>query len=351
MKLMITALAFILSSNVFAFGGTTAGGGDTTPERKASDAEIQTAIRMSKFYISAYLNALYVFEVHNKKGVYCDNVCELKRKLLYAKPNIFDVVNTIKIEVKNNDFCYDNSGNRKDGSVYAKRSNAICISAFSLKEKLSVSNYEVQTAALVFHELTHLTGTNENEAVTLQNNMVNELSNSVAGNVRERTLQVKKDLARSVERLDMDKNYLIQSSNGSCQQVNATLEALDRIEYNFHVTHSFNVMAPEFSKSFYSAYVKAYLVKSYLCANDGVVSQEEREEETMRLEYLFGNQKSISTATSKMNYTKLADKNITARKISNKTDLKNELDDVSNLLSEVVKSLTTVMTRNYFELI
>ena len=355
MKKIIAALTIILSttlsSNVFAYGGTTAGGGDTTPEKKASEIQIQNAIKTSKLFISAYVNALYNFEVHNKKGVYCNDICELKRKLLYARPNIFDALNTTRIEVRNNDYCYDNLGNRKDGSVYSQKQNAICISTYSLKNKLTNTNVEIQTAALVFHELTHLAGTSESEAVALQKDMIQELTSSVAANVRSRTLQAKNDLARLVEKLSMEKNYLLQSTNGTCQQISSTLDALDRIEYNFHVTHNFNVLNPGFGKYFYSAHVKAYLVKTHLCANDGVISQEDRELEAMRIDYLFEGQNQISTATKKMNYSKLADKNIKARKISNKNDLNNELEDVSRLLSDVVKSLTNVMMRDYFELI
>ena len=343
-------LSVFCSLNAFA-GGTTAGGGNITPEEKVSEANIEFAIKNSKIFISSYINAAYSFEVTRTKGVYCNDVCELKGKILRSKRNFFEILANTKIEVKNNDFCYDNLGNKKDGSIYAKGNNAICISSYSLGKKLNINNYQNQITALVFHELTHLAGTSENEAVMLQNDLLSLLTTSNRRTVRELHKKTKIDLDFFMQNLSSSKSFLVNNTNGTCMFANNLFEKLGNIEFDLTSTADFNLMNPLVSNKFYSAYLKTYLLKSYLCANDNTISQEDRELEQMRLQSIFGNKTSISTASKEFNYSKIADKNIYARKITNGNAISNEIDDVTKLLAGVMDSLTNAMVRDLFETI
>jgi hypothetical protein len=46
--------------------------------------------------------------------------------------------------------------------------STICISVANLKDKLNDSNFEIETAALILHEITHLLETSEDEASYIQ---------------------------------------------------------------------------------------------------------------------------------------------------------------------------------------
>lgn len=348
--LLLSALCSLTSLTVYA-GGTTAGGGNIAPEERVSEANIQFAVKNSKIFISSYINAAYSFEVTRKKGEYCNEVCELKGKILKSKQNFYDILNKTKIEVKNNDFCYDNLGSKKDGSMYGKQANAICISSYSLSKKLNINNYQNQITSLVFHELTHLAGTSENEAVILQNDLLAMLTKSPRRTVRELHHKTKVDIDFLIQNLSSSKSFLVNNTNGTCMFSNNIFEKLGSIEFDLTSTSDFNLLNPVSGNKFYSAYVKAFLLKSHLCANDNTISAEDREMEQMRIEYTFENKSSISTASAKFNSSKIADKNIYAKKITNANILDSEIEDISKLLTEVMSSLSNAMVRDFFETI
>lgn len=185
----------------------------------------------------------------------------------------------------------------------------------------------------------------------LQNDLLSLLTTSARRTVRELHQKTKIDMDFFIQNLTSSKSFLVNNTNGTCMFANNLFERLGKIEFDLTSSADFNLMNPLVSNKFYSAYLKTYLLKSYLCANDNTISQEDRELEQMRLQSIFGNNSSISTASKEFNYSKIADKNIHAKKITSGSVLNNEIDDVTKLLAEVMDSLTNAMVRDFFETI
>ena len=80
-----------------------------------------------------------------------------------------DVLGDLQIEFHDTTPCYDALGNEDDGSIYTSLpGDAICISGARLTQELRADDYEYQTTALILHEVSHLLGANEAQAVEVQ---------------------------------------------------------------------------------------------------------------------------------------------------------------------------------------
>ena len=62
-----------------------------------------------------------------------------------------------------------------DGSVIAESPAVICISGYSMSRKLNEGNAKLQLEALVVHEIAHLTGASEEEAVAIQSQYLSDM--------------------------------------------------------------------------------------------------------------------------------------------------------------------------------
>jgi hypothetical protein len=152
---------------VFAeHGGISGGGGGVATPPGVEISKIQAAVENSKIVIEEWLNAKELRFSYGTNGL--ENSTAFA-KLFGSSRNVFDVIKDLKIEVRNNEPCYDSDHNAVDGSIFAHAPASICISAFKLKDKLNAFDYEYETEALILHEISHLLGTDENEAVSLQN--------------------------------------------------------------------------------------------------------------------------------------------------------------------------------------
>lgn len=155
-----------LSLPAFALreGGIDGGGGGTLPANPISIQQAQDIIQGSK----KDLRLLYrSFQRHL---TYDETLFEknLIKKLFGTTPTLIDVLEKTEIEIQLDKPCYDLYSNESDGSVHAKKSNAVCISAFRIAPKLSTDRARSEILALITHELGHVLGANEQEAQDLQ---------------------------------------------------------------------------------------------------------------------------------------------------------------------------------------
>ncbi len=90
------------------------------------------------------------------------------------------------IELRMSEPCLDSQGLPRDASIYASRPGYICMSAFQIAPKVNAMTFEAQVGALYIHELSHLAGANESEAVEIQQIAIQILSRT---NFREQYLR------------------------------------------------------------------------------------------------------------------------------------------------------------------
>ncbi len=178
--------ALLLSLPAHA-GGVSDGGGRTTNPNPANPERIVgTARQTTGLALVSWLNA----EEGNFNRLDSNaRATSPFRKLFVPGRNIFDVIHETSIELRMSAPCLDAQGTPWDGSIYPTAPNAICISPFTMAPKLTEMNYDIETVALIAHELSHLLGTTEEEARAIQQSAIYAL-----GHVDLIDLAVKLDL-------------------------------------------------------------------------------------------------------------------------------------------------------------
>jgi hypothetical protein len=104
-----------------------------------------------------------------------------------------------KVEIRTDDFCYDKTGAKTDGSVSDFTVDAkICLSAYSIS-RLPKSSVHKQTLALLTHEVSHLVGFNEEDAHKVQEAVLDHYLVIMNGDIE----QDKQSLAWQFATVDM----------------------------------------------------------------------------------------------------------------------------------------------------
>jgi len=166
-KLLILSSLMLLSSNVFAdgnTGGMDGGGGGTLPSHPATVQQIEALARNARPQLLALLNGYEISEKSRQQ-------IPLYQKLFGGSQKAQEVLNNLQLEVRIDKPCFTANGVEVDGSIYAQKSNTICLSAFRIASKLDIAAVEREVSALLLHELSHFMGADETEAIALQQNI------------------------------------------------------------------------------------------------------------------------------------------------------------------------------------
>ncbi len=147
-------------------GGISGGGGGTLPATPASRYDIARALQLARGDLRIFLRGW-----ENDKFSSSD----LHKKMFGGTPNLLTVLESTDLEVADTKPCFDHEGLPVDGSIYASFPGTICISSFTIAPKLSPEQVRTEVLALVIHELSHLVGADEKEAVELQKRAVAQL--------------------------------------------------------------------------------------------------------------------------------------------------------------------------------
>lgn len=144
------------SANILHDGGMSGGGGGTTIANPIGASGIESILFSARQSLFLYFNKLssYPFPTNPKIDA--------------IKNDIQQIIMTTRIYAAA-DGCQDKFGNDVDGSIYSPKEDSICISLKNLGSKLAVDNAKAQTVALVAHEYAHLMGYDEDDAVFVQN--------------------------------------------------------------------------------------------------------------------------------------------------------------------------------------
>lgn len=187
---LFSLLFFSLPAFALQEGGIDGGGGGTLPANPISIEYAENIIQHSK----QDLRLLY--RSFQRRMRYDTDFfgAELTAKLSGGAA-LIDVLEKTDIEILLDKPCHDLYGNETDGSVHASKPNAICMSVFRIAPKLSTERARAEILALITHELGHVLGADENEAVRLQYISVSYLQKTDSESASEFVGQLMKSLS------------------------------------------------------------------------------------------------------------------------------------------------------------
>lgn len=166
-------------------------GGDVIEDNPVSTAEIGRLLPAAKLSILSWLHRLdrnvqLVKERRGRNKIYI-NPTLAERLLFRDGQNVYGVVDRLQINFATETPCASVDGWR-DGSIISMPASEICISGYSISRKLNRGNAPLQLQALILHELSHLLGANETEAVSLQRQYLSDME-YVSGNAVQNEYQ------------------------------------------------------------------------------------------------------------------------------------------------------------------
>lgn len=174
MKIFLLHFIMIVSSISFAGGVIDGGGGGTTPTNPSEVGHVINAIHEAKTLLRLSLRK---FQHDIFWGLaHFENFNSPLGKYFEGPRNLLTVLEQTEIEAPTNRPCYDANQVEVDGSIYASSPQTICISAFRIAPKVDQSRLHIEVLALIAHELSHLLGADEGEAVMIQQIAINSFS-------------------------------------------------------------------------------------------------------------------------------------------------------------------------------
>jgi len=347
----ILGILFLTMSANARIGGTTGGGGNISAEKQLSSSQIEEAVLYSKAVVLTWANGVVDEYLNTQQGAYCDTLCQKRIQLLKTKPNIFSAINQVQIKLQQNDSCHDQDGQHKDGSVDTSKPNSICISISHLKNKLTTSNYKAQTAALVLHEITHLTGSTESDAVSYQNDLLEKLKIQSFDDVLSSIYKNIKSFREISDSLNQSVALILdQGFDGQCKTFNELSETVHTFgKFNLQSRSNLSFISPSFMGSFWSSYVKLAVLSDYICSQDQWThDQEEKTLAQERYQYIFSSNDAIPTHKIMPAYKDRADGGIYANKVSSKTSVYNEIYEIKTHLDQAQADYENLYIENRF---
>lgn len=319
-----------------AEGGVSGGGGGTVPSNAAGVAAVHSAIEQSRLALMLYFNDQ---NVRRRSGEVSSGAL-----LFDGERTIFDVIRSTAIEVKEEAPCIDPRGEEKDGAAPSFGANSICISAKTLAAKLTTDNGWDQTIALVGHELSHLLGTNEDQAVKIQTEIITALSqrrasdlSGIANDGMLKLLQVR----AAVDALNSGQTMDPQNLNASLQTAMESFESL--LDTNVVFAGALSAFNARETDLWWGAYWKLQMMADYSCSQyhakenprDGICKD--------HLDQTFGGdvQLSLPEIEKRMNSGARSENpaGYTIRRISNDVDLHQETADFAQIMGVLEQAM------------
>jgi hypothetical protein len=188
-------------------GGIATGGGGTIGSGTVSTYLVRKYIEESKLPLK-YL--LYTEETLSKFGTGgTENLIKLYHKIFDGRVTIFNALESAQFEILENGPCLDNLGNDVEAS--AAKAPKICFNLQKISKNINSDSIEAEVAALVAHEVSHLIGTNEEEAHNLQLVIKYSFKKSTYDNLQREIENTKRDL--SDLKTSLDQLFLNLKSN------------------------------------------------------------------------------------------------------------------------------------------
>lgn len=351
--ILITLFGF--STQLLA-GAVSGGGGGTTNPIPAMPADVEQAIAdFASPSILMFLNKQeYEFEQQTEENKLTSPYYKLFRPTNGV--TVFDHVKNLSVEIHRNSACLDANGESKDGSVYASKPGAVCISSFSIAPKVNARNVAAETVALILHELSHLSGATETEATEIQNEFV-ELNLSQLLDAKTRLKMAALPLmGRFGEPLLSLKYWINVPSAITTPELDQWATELMNIHSNQLRLASNELFALRYAQLSRMAPIvrKILVIRDYISTQDPREDSEVRANDSKQLALGFGGDRQVTLMTylTRIGYFSLAAEyeTISIHKMDTLADVTTNLSEIQNYLWEVSTELkaTDAFRINYY---
>jgi hypothetical protein len=295
MKLTIAFLIGTLFYSALAFAGGISGGGGGTTNPSPSDPE-QVAASVYHYGGNAVLGWLKGAEANYRRMSNEERLASAYRKLFDGEKTIYQILAATKVELRFNAPCLDSAGAPWDGSMYSSTPGAVCLSPFTMAPKLNDGNVGPETIALLIHEMSHLLGTNEDEAKEIQLHALWDLQSADLINLAVRPKLAAKALGEQIALLGMHITAPEFVQQRDMEDTLRTLVDLRR-QIMFDYSLSFAMLRPDDLEDFTANMLRLEAVGDYACANDQREHEGIRQYCQERIEKAFGGADEVSGRT------------------------------------------------------
>ncbi|MDD4974825.1 MAG: hypothetical protein PHY93_10770 [Bacteriovorax sp.] len=285
---IILGLTFLISSSCTPAkylstkfnGGVDGGGGEILKVKEVTNKEVEEVIAKKA------KPALSLFFIGNEKFI---NSNKEEYQNLY--PQIYSLLASTSIEVRMDRPCYDHEGKQKDGSIYASSPNTICISPFLMSPKLNQFTYEAEIFGLIAHELSHLAGFDENEAIMLQNDVTDTYVNNGHGSRKVEFEKYSMTLRNIISR--MENPLTLETWDGS-YFTSDLLRDIFNVENDLQNNSNINIITPSETELVNVEYLRIRTLGEYQTSIDSFVPAWVKTSTTTHLNNIFKGEDSIT---------------------------------------------------------
>jgi hypothetical protein len=159
-----------------SLGGISGGGGNVIisqmPTQSLDPEYVKHTVRNLKSSVVLFLQQK---EQMFENGEMADDEAFIYQPLFEKMSSVAEALNPIPVYVDDKNPCFDQSGQKFDGSTLAPKANMVCISAKRIARKLEQDDLTPQTSALLVHEFSEKFGLTDDEAIQIQTRVLAEL--------------------------------------------------------------------------------------------------------------------------------------------------------------------------------
>lgn len=188
MRHILLSIVLFSSTSVFAFGlpelfpaadggGVSGGGGffiKPHPADGYADLDAKNVVKKAFQYIYD------ISEKYEENGARSKSPDVLNKFL--SNVNLHGILERVKPLVYEAGPCLNKYYENVDGSLYSFKPNTICVSAFSLKQKVAEKDMFPQSVGILIHEYSEVLGMTDEEANSLQTIIIDEVRASQKNN-------------------------------------------------------------------------------------------------------------------------------------------------------------------------
>lgn len=294
-KINLAMLAVFFGWSLLAHGGSVSGGGGgTLPGEPVEEKYIIDAISDSRALIDAFLKGIETFIIGDR-GEHPKWYFHQFKKMFVGPTSVYEWMGTVKIEIRRNGACQDLDGKDVDGSIQSRRENGICISASRMREKLVFSNYEAEIAALILHELSHLKGATEEEAVAMQKIAVRFFAKKTSFDIGDWSFRVQGAISNLAKQTALTNDLLRSSGKFRCDQITDLAQSYSSL-YELADAGSAMFLTEEKSTEFYwQLPSRLDAIRNYLCSQPNIGEDYQIEWAKQQIKKAFNGEAKVST--------------------------------------------------------
>lgn len=290
-------ISVLAQSAAYAAGGVGSGGGETLASERVGLDQIAQAIQSSRNLVTAFLNHAEREMILGSANPRPDPLPKAYSLFFSGSESVFDVLNLVRVEILRDAPCISSDGNPYDGSVLSGVPHGICMSASRMLKKLTFANYRAEVAALMLHEISHLVGSTEEQAVEIQKVALQYFAHTDTAAIYDWNFRVIDLLELFSNTLDMTTALLETRAPISCNHLQRVMGQ------SFSVFHQLTDAGTRMSLTrernieyFRQSAIRLSAIADSLCTQPGYGNDSDRSSYGKRIETLFGDRTRITAS-------------------------------------------------------